>query len=113
MAAHEDQRESVVLLHWIAWIGSKRFAARRSRHLRFPPAAGSVSAHGVHHATGCCPKQPASRIVRSTFPGPLLHRRKQCFLNCVFGSSEIMKSPQESTEHLRREFTQKVLGRIL
>jgi hypothetical protein len=43
----------------------------------------------------------------------LLHGRKQRFLNRVFGRSEIMKSPYESTEHLRRKFTQQMLGHIL
>jgi len=37
-------------------------------------------------------------------------RRKQCLLNRVFGGGEVTETADDRTGHLRREFSQQMLG---
>ena len=55
--------------------------------------------------------QPPSGVFGEALFGPLKGGGEKCFLHRVFGGSKVAEPTDQSPKHLRREFTQQVLGR--
>src|SRR5262245_28060652 len=57
--------------------------------------------------------QPAARIGGNSLRGPLHRRGDECFLHCIFGVAEIVVTPCNRAQHLRRKVAQQALDRIV
>ncbi len=73
-----------------------------------PP--GSLAAQVVHHSPRCHLDQPPPRIVGNAFSRPLHGCRYQRLLHGILRSGKVVIADHR-TEHLRREFTQQLLGK--
>src|SRR5579863_884103 len=110
MAAHEQQNQSVVWIHVGLDFGERCQAFRFRGHRRFSFAAGNFAAHMVHHAAARHLNQPAPGIFRNTLLRPLGKSSDHGFLHRILSRGEILEAASNSAEHLRRKFTQQVLG---
>ena len=79
------------------------------------PALATATSDLAPHMVGETPRghldQPPSGILGQALFRPLKGRGEKRLLHCVLGGSEVAEPTDHGREHLRREFTQQVLGR--
>lgn len=114
MATHKEQEQCVFALDLRGGINGwrPRFVGRGQRE---DPALATAASDLAPHMVGETPRghldQPPSGVFGEALFGPLKGGGEKCFLHRVFGGSKVAEPTDQSPKHLRREFTQQVLGR--
>src|SRR4051812_30495155 len=103
MAAHEEENERVVLLHW-------RFVGRRyhvlfrrcfEHDLRFAPSARRLRPDLIGELSSSDLDEPRARVVRHPRAWPRKRGRDERFLHRILRRPEIAVATRDDTEHLR------------
>jgi hypothetical protein len=75
--------------------------------LAVPP--GDLAAQRVGQPAQRHPDQPAARLIRNAFSGPLLRRGDERLLHGLLGRREVLRAADHRAEHLGRQVAQQVL----
>ena len=109
VAAHEEQRQSVVLLRAGIGVGRRHespLGPDLARYRILPPPPCHLASHLVGEPAERDVVEPAARIARHSLRRPPARRRDQRFLHRVFRGGEVVTPTCDGAEHLRRQLAQ-------